>query len=113
MAIVVESRPGEAALLHLGGNYAQPSSSDAANPEGCASRTWAWAGDRNSGQPVYGIGDHHLGDQVDRLRKLVGDVVNSWNTGGAEAVNPKFRTRATDSEKDKYFMQLVGLAFGA
>jgi len=96
MAAMYESRPGEPIQIQLGGSYAQPAASPHACPEGQLYRHLGWAGDRNSGQPLYQAGGYEQNPQeiIDRFRKLMGEYiadrgvdqfVASQGAGGARA----------------------------
>jgi hypothetical protein len=69
--VAIENRPGYPTLIQLGGNFAQPACSPGAVPEGqTLIRSLEWAGDRNSGAPLF---DNDLRD-VSEYRKLFGDT---------------------------------------
>lgn len=113
MAIVEESRPGNAAFIELGGSYAQPSASPHATWTGQTVRTLAWAGERNSGQPLYGAGT--LGDnptEIDvRLRTLAGDGLDRWVADGQDTNVRALASSPNPVVKNQAKAQLYSLAF--
>lgn len=84
--MAIESRPGYPAIIHMGGNYAQPSASAAALPEGnTLDRALGWTGDRNCGAPVYD--DDYKRRNESEYRKKFGDsAVDGMGTSTLDGV---------------------------